>query len=65
VTVGVALMTYGVPTGSGDVAAYLGRVREGKTPSAELIEEAAPEVRTDRRIAARGDHARSGIVPGA
>ncbi len=38
-TVGVALMTYGAPTGSGDVAAYLGRVREGKTPSAELIEE--------------------------
>jgi len=39
VTVGVTLMTYGAPTGSGDVAAYLGRVREGKTPSAELTEE--------------------------
>ena len=38
-TVGVVLMTYGAPKDPADVAAYLGRVREGKTPSAELIEE--------------------------
>jgi len=38
-TVGVVLMTYGAPKDPADVAAYLGRVREGKTLSAELIEE--------------------------
>ena len=38
-TVGVVLMTYGAPTDAEDVAAYLGRVRQGTPPSAELIAE--------------------------
>ena len=37
--IGVVLMTYGAPNGSADVAAYLGRVREGTVPSAELVAE--------------------------
>ena len=38
-TIGVVLMTYGAPTDPADVAAYLGRVRQGTPPSAELIAE--------------------------
>jgi len=36
-TVGVVLMTYGAPKDIDDVAPYLGRVRQGTPPSAELI----------------------------
>ena len=38
-TVGVVLMTYGAPKDPADVAVYLGRVRQGTPPSAELIAE--------------------------
>ena len=38
-TVGVVLMTYGAPTDLADVAAYVGRVRHGTPPSADLIAE--------------------------
>ena len=38
-TVGVVLMTYGAPKDLDDVASYLGRVRQGTPPSAELIAE--------------------------
>ncbi|HEV8228790.1 MAG TPA: ferrochelatase [Candidatus Limnocylindria bacterium] len=37
-TTGVVLMTYGAPTGSADVAAYLARVR-GREPAPELVAE--------------------------
>jgi ferrochelatase len=38
-TTGVMLMTYGSPTGPGDVGAYLTRVRGGRRPSEETIRE--------------------------
>jgi ferrochelatase len=38
-TIGVVLMTYGAPGGGHDLPAYLSRVRGGKTPSADLVEE--------------------------
>jgi ferrochelatase len=38
-TTGVLLMTYGSPKGRADVAAYLTRVRGGRTPSEETVRE--------------------------
>ena len=37
-TTGVVLMTYGAPSGDGDVASYLARVR-GRAPAPELVAE--------------------------
>jgi ferrochelatase len=38
---GVVLMTYGAPAGRDDLPAYLARVRGGKEPAPELVEEMA------------------------
>jgi ferrochelatase len=40
-TIGVLLMTYGAPAGPEDLPAYLARVRGGKEPSPELVDEMA------------------------
>lgn len=38
-TVGVLLMTYGSPRGPEDVPAYLTRIRRGRTPAPDLVQE--------------------------
>lgn len=40
-TIGVVLMTYGAPAGREDLPGYLSRVRGGKEPAPELVEEMA------------------------
>ena len=70
-TTGVALLTYGSARDAADVPAYLGRVRQGRTPSDELVAEfqrryqligGSPLISITRRLAAELERQLGGDV---